>query len=76
VPAEVFGERAPDHHLHQIRFRERRRRARGDVTSVAQHRDRVAQPEDLRHAVRHVDAGHTARLQTARSARRVARPRP
>ena len=36
---------------------------RGDVAAVAQHGDRVAQPEDLVHAVADVDARHAALLQ-------------
>jgi hypothetical protein len=63
VSPEVLGERTADHHLHQIGLGERRRGPCRDVAPIAQDRDLVAQLEDLRHAMRHVDARHAARLQ-------------
>ena len=39
------------------------RRERADVRAVAQHRDAIAQPEDLRQPVRHVEQRHAARLE-------------
>ena len=66
---EVLVERPADHQLHQRRLVESRDRLRGDVAAVAQHRDRVAQAEDLLHAVRHVDARSRRAPAAARSAR-------
>ena len=63
VPRKVFRQRTTDHHLHEIRLGERRRRPRRDVPSVAQHGHRVAQPEDLRHAMRDVDTRHATLLE-------------
>ena len=61
VRREVLLEPAADHHLDE----RRRGRAtpigtRGDVPAVAQHGDRVAQPEDLLEPVADVDAGDAA----------------
>jgi hypothetical protein len=46
---------APDHHLHQRCRIKDVGGLRGHVPAVSQHRDRVAQAEDLLHAMRHVD---------------------
>ena len=62
---DVLVEAAPDHQVHQRRLVERAGRLGRDVGAVAQHGHRVAEPEDLRHAVRDVDAGDAALAQAA-----------
>ena len=63
VLGDVLVEAAADHQVHQRRLVERAGRLGRDVGAVAQHRHRVAEPEDLRHAVRDVDAGDAALAQ-------------
>ena len=63
VSRQILGERTTDHELHQLTLGELGGRLRRDVLAIAQHADRVAQPVDLRHAMRDVDARHAARFE-------------
>ena len=62
---EVILEPAANHHLDERRSIDLGDRARRDVASIAQDRDRVAQPEDLLEPVADVDARHATFAQPA-----------
>ncbi len=63
VRREIFPQLAPDHQPHQRRLGQLGGRLRGHVLAVAQHGDRIAEREDLRHAVRHEELRHPLRLE-------------
>ena len=52
---EQFGDRAPDHQLHDLAFRDRASRPLRDQAAVAQNRDPVRELHHLAHAVRDVE---------------------
>ena len=65
VRREVILEPATNHHFDERRSIHLGDRTRGDVPSIAQDRDRVAQPEDLLEPVADVDARHATVAQPA-----------
>ena len=60
VARKILGDRPADHEVDEFRLAQLGCGPRGDVPAVSQHANRVAQPIDLGHVMRDVEARHAA----------------